>query len=373
MTGSISRRGHAKADRSPLVLHYCTNNKKMVDGGGSGAGAAPSPSSPRAKASSSSSLSPAQRRRPQQQPLYRKPPHDALLDPTFLRDQVDLTERHLSGFYQALHQQNYPYTLQEFLDAYNNNAEFNTDNDDAAAAADPASNGVGGPSSQLAAPPTSAEQETGDNGTLIDKSNQQHFGMNTKKKRKNPKIQLPRRFLEFLKNRAAGEEDRKNHDDDKKKNGQVNTRTVLTSSKVHSVHHSANTLTTKLVIELHDGMLVESVIMRYDKKSTVPRASLCVSSQVGCAMGCTFCATGTMGKVGNLGVAEILEQVVHANRILHNEPGRPSVRNIVFMGMGEVGSRRFVLGFCFTAWLTTLSIMFSIDLNLSMAVETAVG
>jgi hypothetical protein len=349
------------------------NNKKMVDSGGNnGAGAAPSPSSPtpRATASSSSSSSPAHRRRP----LYRKPPQDALLDATFLRDQVDLSERHLSGFYQALHQQNYPYTLQEFLAAYNNNAEFNTDDDDAtaAAAADPASNGGGGPSSQLAAPPTSAEQETGDNGTLIDKSNQQHFGMNTKKKRKNPKIQLPRRFLEFLKNRASCEEDT-NHGDNDKKNVQVNTRTVLTSSKVHSVHHSANTLTTKLVIELYDGMLVESVIMRYDKKSTVPRASLCVSSQVGCAMGCTFCATGTMGKVGNLGVAEILEQVVHANRILHNEPGRPSVRNIVFMGMGEVGSRRFVLGFCFTAWLTTLSIMFSIDLNLSMAVETAVG
>ena len=50
--------------------------------------------------------------------------------------------------------------------------------------------------------------------------------------------------------------------------------------------------TTKLIIELYDGMVVESVLMRYEKKGD-GRASLCVSSQVGCAMGCTFCATGT--------------------------------------------------------------------------------
>ncbi|MEW5297463.1 MAG: hypothetical protein WDW36_000669 [Sanguina aurantia] len=58
------------------------------------------------------------------------------------------------------------------------------------------------------------------------------------------------------------------------------------------------------------------------------RATLCVSSQVGCQMGCTFCATGTMGLKGNLTCGEIIEQLVHARQ-------HRNIRNIVFMGMGE--------------------------------------
>lgn len=54
------------------------------------------------------------------------------------------------------------------------------------------------------------------------------------------------------------------------------------------------------------------------------RATLCVSSQVGCIMGCTFCATGTMGIKGDLSAGEILEQLVHAQRVTH-------IRNVVFM------------------------------------------
>ena len=69
--------------------------------------------------------------------------------------------------------------------------------------------------------------------------------------------------------------------------------------------------------------MVESVIIRHDNRNT-----LCVSSQVGCAMGCRFCATGTLGLLGNLTCGEILEQLVHANRIC-------PIRNVVFMGMGE--------------------------------------
>ncbi|KAG2482924.1 hypothetical protein HYH03_018202 [Edaphochlamys debaryana] len=58
------------------------------------------------------------------------------------------------------------------------------------------------------------------------------------------------------------------------------------------------------------------------------RSTLCVSSQVGCQMGCTFCATGTMGLKGNLTAGEIIEQMVHAR-------GVAAIRNVVFMGMGE--------------------------------------
>lgn len=58
------------------------------------------------------------------------------------------------------------------------------------------------------------------------------------------------------------------------------------------------------------------------------RATLCVSSEVGCAMGCTFCATGTMGLTADLTAGEIIEQLVHASAVAR-------IRNIVFMGMGE--------------------------------------
>jgi 23S rRNA (adenine2503-C2)-methyltransferase len=86
---------------------------------------------------------------------------------------------------------------------------------------------------------------------------------------------------------------------------------------------------TKLVLRTPAGMLIESVIMR----TGTGRVSLCVSSQVGCAAACGFCATGQMGIARNLSVAEILDQIVLANERLASE-GR-SVRNIVFMGMGE--------------------------------------
>ncbi|KAF6260598.1 hypothetical protein COO60DRAFT_1269332 [Scenedesmus sp. NREL 46B-D3] len=99
--------------------------------------------------------------------------------------------------------------------------------------------------------------------------------------------------------------------------------------------------TTKLLIQLQDGMQVEAVVMHYDTSGAVgacwrqeaagwgnKRSTLCVSSQVGCQMGCTFCATGTMGLKGNLCCGEIVEQLVHATRVT-------PIRNIVFMGMGE--------------------------------------
>jgi 23S rRNA (adenine2503-C2)-methyltransferase len=85
---------------------------------------------------------------------------------------------------------------------------------------------------------------------------------------------------------------------------------------------------TKHVFELADGKQVEGVFMPY-----ADRVTLCLSSQVGCAMGCTFCATGQMGIVRNLSAAEIVGQVV-AMLDQHDHPeGRPV--NLVFMGMGE--------------------------------------
>ena len=86
---------------------------------------------------------------------------------------------------------------------------------------------------------------------------------------------------------------------------------------------------TKLVFRTAAGYAIESVIMR----TGTGRVSLCVSSQVGCAAACGFCATGQMGIAKNLSAGEILDQVVHAGERIHAEDRR--VRNIVFMGMGE--------------------------------------
>ncbi|MEX0676886.1 MAG: 23S rRNA (adenine(2503)-C(2))-methyltransferase RlmN [Pirellulales bacterium] len=86
---------------------------------------------------------------------------------------------------------------------------------------------------------------------------------------------------------------------------------------------------TKLVFRKPGGLLLESVILRM----TSGRTALCLSTQVGCAAKCGFCATGKMGIAANLSAAEILDQLVVAQQLLVAE--RRSVRNLVFMGMGE--------------------------------------
>jgi 23S rRNA (adenine2503-C2)-methyltransferase len=83
----------------------------------------------------------------------------------------------------------------------------------------------------------------------------------------------------------------------------------------------------KLLLSTHDQQLIELVIMPYEKRTT-----LCLSSQVGCKMGCTFCQTGRMGLKRNLTSGEILAQLLLANQSLLEEQ---SVSNVVFMGMGE--------------------------------------
>lgn len=91
---------------------------------------------------------------------------------------------------------------------------------------------------------------------------------------------------------------------------------------------SSDGQTTKTLFELTDGTKIETVLMNYDKRHT-----LCISSQVGCAMNCSFCATGQMGFTRNLTVGEIVEQVLYFARQLAAK--RQKVTNIVFMGMGE--------------------------------------
>tara|TARA_B100001250_G_scaffold412704_1_gene444622 strand:+ start:208 stop:1239 length:1032 start_codon:yes stop_codon:yes gene_type:complete len=89
---------------------------------------------------------------------------------------------------------------------------------------------------------------------------------------------------------------------------------------------SDNGKTLKQLWQLGDGYLLESVLMHYRDRSTV-----CVSSQAGCAMACSFCATGQIGFDRHLTSGEIVEQVVRASQ---NAKGK-RVSNVVFMGMGE--------------------------------------
>ena len=86
----------------------------------------------------------------------------------------------------------------------------------------------------------------------------------------------------------------------------------------------------KFLLQTKDDHLFEMVLMPYDN-----RATLCISSQVGCKMGCTFCQTGKMGLKRNLSSGEILSQIVLANISLKEKGFKQKVSNIVFMGMGE--------------------------------------
>jgi 23S rRNA (adenine2503-C2)-methyltransferase len=105
---------------------------------------------------------------------------------------------------------------------------------------------------------------------------------------------------------------------------------LLTSDRVLTCDDGT---TRKTLWRAFDGAKLESVLMRYPDRATV-----CVSSQAGCGMGCPFCATGQLGLTRNLSAAEITEQVVAAARTMARgeaggAPGRLS--NVVFMGMGE--------------------------------------
>ena len=145
------------------------------------------------------------------------------------------------------------------------------------------------------------------------------------------------------------------------------------TSALAAARASADGGATKLLLRLHDGLEVESVIMTYDSRKAAGREraagggeaaaaggvrrTLCVSSQAGCAMACTFCATGAMGHLGDLTAAEIVEQLDWAGAVAADADAgaaaaaaragdappptvlasgrRTPIRNVVFMGMGE--------------------------------------
>jgi hypothetical protein len=230
----------------------------------------------------------------------RPPPHpNSILNRQHLLSALDdanisLKHGHLVAFYQSLHRLGYP-TLQEFVKIYYEQEEealqFNK--------------------SKLSA--TTADPKNYHMKWVRPMKN------NISQSKNRNRLQLPKPFLDFL---------------------ETTQDFVTMTSTIHQALTSADGSTTKLAVQLYDGQLVESVIMRYsapttggsssagdcNSTSSTPtnqppprRSSLCVSSQVGCAMGCTFCATATMGIRGNLTAGEILEQLVHADLFLAKE------------------------------------------------------
>lgn len=116
---------------------------------------------------------------------------------------------------------------------------------------------------------------------------------------------------------------------------------ILPSSRL--LVKEAGDITEKLLLEHEDKRLVETVLIRYPQEGVGQedsRRTICVSSQVGCAYGCKFCASGLAGWKRNLTVAEIVAQFLHVcaleeGRDHGREDGRVPFDNIVFMGMGE--------------------------------------
>jgi 23S rRNA (adenine2503-C2)-methyltransferase len=104
--------------------------------------------------------------------------------------------------------------------------------------------------------------------------------------------------------------------------------TSLSALNEKTAVNSLDGSTTKYLLSLTDAETVETVLMTYPGRSTA-----CISTQVGCAMGCVFCATGQMGFIRSLKAGEIVAQVLHVIR--QNEAAGDRLRNIVFMGMGE--------------------------------------
>ena len=105
--------------------------------------------------------------------------------------------------------------------------------------------------------------------------------------------------------------------------------------------------TTKTLFRLHDGELIETVLMRYERdEHRRPRRTACISTQAGCALGCTFCATGQQGFSRQLSAGEIVAQALHMVRVARAEDAVKAssgteadwpvpISNVVFMGMGE--------------------------------------
>jgi 23S rRNA (adenine2503-C2)-methyltransferase len=124
--------------------------------------------------------------------------------------------------------------------------------------------------------------------------------------------------------------------------GRLRAETEIGTLPVATSTDSSDGFTRKYLLALSDGERIETVLMRF-----TGRVTACISSQVGCAMGCVFCATGQMGYTRHLTAGEIVAQAIHVARALRTAQAAPPtgarspapagerLRNVVLMGMGE--------------------------------------
>ena len=115
--------------------------------------------------------------------------------------------------------------------------------------------------------------------------------------------------------------------------GQVNLHTL---TPLHEV--KAKDGTVKILFRMNDGKTIETALMKFSSASDKHRYTVCVSTQVGCPIGCPFCATGQQGFERNLTPGEIIDQVLYFAHYLqdrNNSREGERINNIVFMGMGE--------------------------------------
>ena len=112
---------------------------------------------------------------------------------------------------------------------------------------------------------------------------------------------------------------------------------TLSQTAVQTEQESSDGYTRKFLLQYSDQQAVETVIMRFQSREERPdetnRYTACISTQVGCAMGCIFCATGQMGFTRHLSTGDIVSQVLFVQRTLRQRGSK--LRNIVLMGMGE--------------------------------------
>jgi len=216
---------------------------------------------------------------------------------------ISVKRMHVDELYKALHKQRYP-PLSQFVENYyangnGNDANCNDGKDDSRRPSQLQPRPHNESNKQESEQPEHFQSAAVTAAPVKSKSNITTTTTTTTKKQRKTKtkMSLPKALLNYI---------------------ATTPDFVNTTSRVKEQFTSADRTTTKLIVELYDGFVVESVLMRYLQKGA-GRASLCVSSQCGCAMGCTFCATGTMGLSGNLTTGEILEQLVHADRLLARE------------------------------------------------------
>jgi 23S rRNA (adenine2503-C2)-methyltransferase len=108
----------------------------------------------------------------------------------------------------------------------------------------------------------------------------------------------------------------------------LKVETYLDMIPVQVTADSSDGFTRKILLRLQDNQTIETVLMTFKG-----RATACISTQAGCAMGCIFCATGQMGFMRHLTAGEIVAQILHVSRILRHRG--QNLRNVVLMGMGE--------------------------------------